>query len=498
MAELILSAVALGIAIPEFLKTLTKGLEQLAGIATKYRNAPQVLQEISLLARDLGQGKLTLNVSLAEWASRSEGLDPRLRESLYGYLQRLQAAITSTIIAVESLYDKDGALKRFYFSVIGERRLAKAAKKFHHWQTDFVQLIQLIEMEKRLTQRSPLLSDQELTIFNKGDGEDLVPVSGSKLLLLGKGEFKASNAGIQVINVLVERRALDVDEASIAQVATKLGSSRHDVGILDCIGHRRRNGVELVFRVPISFSAPLPLSEIIGSTMNGRIPYPLEARLELCRDLCRAVFSVHTSSFVHKNIRPENVLLFQTDELHGQIAPGRKQLGRPFLTDWLMLRTFDDLSTRRGAQEWIENIYRHPHRQGLQPQTRYNLGHDLYSLGVVLLEVALWESFIVSGDCPKLSQRYINAAVQVGHITPGTMDPARFLRKLTAPVLMQQTLLELAREEVPSRMGTTLSQLIVSCITCLEGGLGSACDFENSPDEVALRFHELVNESFVI
>ena len=498
MAELILSAVGVGIAIPEFAKTLTKSLNYLADMGRKYKNAPSIVQEICVFARDLGQGKLTLDVSLAEWATRVEDLDPKFKDSLQDYLQRLQEAVVETAGAIERLYDKDGSLKRFYFSTVGERRVTRAAKKFHRWHDDFIQMIELIEREKRLTHTASLLSSDQLVIFSKGDSDDLAPVSKSNLLFIGKGEFKSHNAVNCTISVLVERRALPIDEASVALVASRLMKANCDRGILACIGYRKNKDIELVFRVPDRFQNPQPLNEIIGNLSKGqRIPYALERRLELCHELCRAVFSVHTSSFVHKNIRPENILLFQnTCNDQQETASGCEELGVPFLTDWSMLRTFDDLSSRRGANDWVENIYRHPQRQSLQPQAKYNLGHDLYSLGVTLLEIALWESFISRREPAEISQRYEVMAMEIGQIAPGSMDPARLFRKLTAAVLVQQVMVKLAREEVPWRMGTSLSQLIVACLTCLEGGMGDKDDFENSPSDAALRFHGLVDESF--
>lgn len=47
-----------------------------------------------------------------------------------------------------------------------------------------------------------------------------------------------------------------------------------------------------------------------------------------------------------------------------------------------------------GDMSWDRNVYRHPLRQGNDPVDRYRMQHDIYSLGVCLLEVGLWESFV--------------------------------------------------------------------------------------------------------
>jgi hypothetical protein len=43
--------------------------------------------------------------------------------------------------------------------------------------------------------------------------------------------------------------------------------------------------------------------------------------------------------------------------------------------------------------KWEEELYHHPDRQSLQQNsedTRYSILHDIYSLGVVLLELGIW------------------------------------------------------------------------------------------------------------
>lgn len=47
-----------------------------------------------------------------------------------------------------------------------------------------------------------------------------------------------------------------------------------------------------------------------------------------------------------------------------------------------------------GDLEWERNLYRHPVRQGLWSEEAFIMQHDIYSLGVCLIEIALWQSFI--------------------------------------------------------------------------------------------------------
>jgi hypothetical protein len=43
---------------------------------------------------------------------------------------------------------------------------------------------------------------------------------------------------------------------------------------------------------------------------------------------------------------------------------------------------------------WYKDVYRHPSRQGEHPEEEYVMKHDIYSLGVCLLEIGIWTSLI--------------------------------------------------------------------------------------------------------
>jgi len=58
-------------------------------------------------------------------------------------------------------------------------------------------------------------------------------------------------------------------------------------------------------------------------------------------------------------------------------------------------------------------LYRHPERQGppdSMAEAKYNIGHDIYRLGVCLLEIGLWQSFVEYAEqTPKLSSILVDA-----------------------------------------------------------------------------------------
>lgn len=62
------------------------------------------------------------------------------------------------------------------------------------------------------------------------------------------------------------------------------------------------------------------------------------------------------------------------------------------LSWWSQARKRGDTSNRVGSAEnaWYLKVYRHPHQQfGRGHNNDYQIGHDLYALGVCLLEIGL-------------------------------------------------------------------------------------------------------------
>ncbi|KAK6222689.1 hypothetical protein LQW54_000870 [Pestalotiopsis sp. IQ-011] len=66
-------------------------------------------------------------------------------------------------------------------------------------------------------------------------------------------------------------------------------------------------------------------------------------------------------------------------------------LNHPFLLGFDFARPHSDPSIGRAEDNSELNIYRHPSRQGNMPRSHRKI-HDLYSLGVVLLEIGLWQT----------------------------------------------------------------------------------------------------------
>lgn len=207
---------------------------------------------------------------------------------------------------------------------------------------------------------------------------------------------------------------------------------------------------QMVFRIPNLHdeSPPRSLREVLLTKER----YPLEDSLGLARQISRSVMFVHTARFVHKNIRPETILVLSQDGASGHGAV-------PFLVGFEQFRPEDGATNMQGDSAWEKDLYRHPTRQGLSPEDSYRMQHDIYSLGVILLEIGLWESFVVQGDGD-------------GAFHPGKgLNISKFLsmRRQTAKARgIQGELLQIARKRLPAIMGSKYTQIVVMCLCCLD------------------------------
>ena len=214
-------------------------------------------------------------------------------------------------------------------------------------------------------------------------------------------------------------------------------------------------GFDLVFLNPLPCRTPRSLRCILLSDV-ARVP--LNDWFDLARQLARSVFFIHTAKFVHKNIRPETILCFQG---------GRSSLGKPFLVGFEKFRLDQGATHQFGDDAWERNLYRHPQRQGLHPEESYVMQHDIYSLGVVLLEIGLRTSFVDFRNDQKYSPSESCATSLLEPSVQGsTGDEIETTPCNTFGI--KENLIQLAESELPSTMGFKFTQVVISCLTCLD------------------------------
>lgn len=117
----------------------------------------------------------------------------------------------------------------------------------------------------------------------------------------------------------------------------------------------------------------------------GQEPHPsLSARLTLCAIIARCVHSLHAINWLHKSLRPDNIVFFSSSE--------KPNLNEPFLSGFEMSRpSIMDQLTEKPGFDPLKDIYRHPNAQSSQTDGTYRKSYDIYSLGLLLIEIALWK-----------------------------------------------------------------------------------------------------------
>ncbi|KAL1958928.1 hypothetical protein VTO42DRAFT_3481 [Malbranchea cinnamomea] len=446
-----------------------------------FRAAEALIQEaITCVEYHLQTTTWQLNLIRRVWDSLDEEHRYLQDQILRILLSKLEAAVLD-ISRVEKTYSDTSNSPRklptgwkkvkYAFSV--KECLDKTLKELEAWQKKFDPLWYL------LTRVAASAVDRELARREADRPKPFATVSHLRLMLREEPRIKVSiflpQEGLATAQrhsipfstcqllerpgsstLILESAACDSDASDISaftkdvrNLAGKLKNVEPTVfNLLECAGvvkvrnsaTQKPQSFDFLFKFPKHMQHPQSLRKIL---LSGNEDHSLTARFRLAKQLATSVCYVHTLGYVHKNIRPETVLIFDD---------GESSLGSLFLVGFTTFRMADVKTLRRGDLAREKNIYRHPDRQGLHPDADYIMQHDIYSLGVCLLEIGLWESFVISDmeDKQSLQQK------------------TRIRPYLTERGSIKSTLTALASDVLPKKMGDKYSQVVVNCLTCLD------------------------------
>ncbi|KAJ6259802.1 hypothetical protein Dda_5443 [Drechslerella dactyloides] len=171
------------------------------------------------------------------------------------------------------------------------------------------------------------------------------------------------------------------------------GHGENSTDLLRCIGYVEDNGNSypaLLYCLPSA-----GVSQTLYDYFNTAPAPSLGDRFFIAWSLASTVFDIHTSGWVHKNIRSRGILLSAAKE---------SSRPTPYLVGWTMARPQDKqmkiVSEARGELERKQErsqkpvvllepqFYMHADRYGGTTKG-FESKHDIYSLGVVLLEIGL-------------------------------------------------------------------------------------------------------------
>lgn len=141
----------------------------------------------------------------------------------------------------------------------------------------------------------------------------------------------------------------------------------------------------LVFERPGDVHASLPpisLHELLQTVRKPRVT----ERVTLAHAVAHCLLYLHAVNWLHKGLRSHNIIFFRTET--GQVA-----YDKPYLSGFDFSRPAKDAMTQ--IPDDIEyDLYRHPHAQSSThagERERFKRSFDIYSLGVMFVEIAFWK-----------------------------------------------------------------------------------------------------------
>ena len=215
------------------------------------------------------------------------------------------------------------------------------------------------------------------------------------------------DAGQMKKRVLVETKTLTTDHAAQKQVfnarVRRLVALLHspppinNYRIFECLGcvhEKDQNGYDryhLLFALPPAFqAAPKPgcfsLYSMLRDGKTNKTPseYPLDQRFRLAGLLANSVAYIHAAGWLHRNLNSNNILCMSES--------GDSEITMPFLGGFSFARFDDPKEVSEIDSKAAESFYHHPeYRARASTKVKYRRSYELYSLGVILVEIALWK-----------------------------------------------------------------------------------------------------------
>jgi Prion-inhibition and propagation len=360
-----------------------------------------------------------------------------LNNGLYSLIEPLEASILAKAVVGELLRTLDLARLRV---------LCTAAKATSN-ASDVASLAALRQRAVEITRFPDSIPDMELpgtskglTLFSAGRGERRTVGSyqGEKngtpeptKLVLVEWKIIESNLTGQ------EKEILDATTNSLAFFLNHNNKSE-GLRSLTCIGVTKpvsqsaesiRYG--LVYDLPGKSTEKKPLLSLFEMLRDDKNEIDLGNKFLIAQVLVQPLHELHVANWLHKAICSENVLFIRQSGASG--PRGQISASSVYLAGYEFSRPGRLRDPTQPAGDVVRSVYAHPAYRG--GDIKYRRLFDIYSLGVVLLEIGLWQNAVTS-------------------VRPG----------LTANNI-QELLIESCEEELGPAMGRVYRNAVHCCLT---------------------------------
>ncbi|PMD38712.1 hypothetical protein L207DRAFT_597323 [Hyaloscypha variabilis F] len=472
------------------LATALPGLVQIAiqlteKVSELYKNFRDAAKQIDLQQSTLLIQLIQIEADLYFVKTRSKDFTTPIQESLVDIIRHLVKSYRDVSEVFSFARGPDLKVRPGTWTLKVKSAVKVLMLEIEIWQRRFMELIQLLHCTGfGFREAAPFLAETihrtlpasraQILGVNLSKAMDKIrsksnalllnslPVSDKQLFDIPHSRLKVPDASAPRNDFVVEyRRYTRTDDIeylnSIARYSAEILAAADPctMHVLCCEGYVHRPDIrqfQTILNFPPGLGSPRTLRDLLSDSDPATEP-SLTVRVQLCKQIATAALYIHTASLVHKSIQPKAILLLRKLDSDGPLPrePSKPvkaaPLGIPFLTGF--------------------DIYSHPTRQG-QPTNKYTMAHDIYSVGVILLEIGLWRSFVVWNG-------FNNFMIDENVLKGGNAMLRRMKERQPRAGEEFKKLLEgVAAQELPNVMGERFCEVVLKCLGAVEGGLVEA------------------------
>ncbi|KAK4691704.1 hypothetical protein P7C71_g5352, partial [Lecanoromycetidae sp. Uapishka_2] len=315
---------------------------------------------------------------------------------------------------------------------------------------------------------------EQITVDSEPSNLD--PIGSNEVTITGSDETR-SEAVYKEMSVWVEWKKYDPEDNANSswirdrtqKLATLLGSRNkpEQFGTPQCLGYFNDETEErygLVYRKPDGIPPSQRPTSLLTLLQTLEMP-SLTMRITLAHAIARCLLYLHSVNWLHKGLRSENLILFTnfdgTLAFDVPIIAGFEYARPDWPGEW----------TDPPRPHSAHDTYRHPQ---VLSGTGSRKSHDIYSLGIVLMEIAYWKPIDTIMEMPPDKKQAKSKAKKVRNL------------------LLQGGYLNLIKGLVGDVYAAALRR-------CLTGGreLGIDDDANEKDTEVGARMQVLFSEQVV-
>lgn len=161
----------------------------------------------------------------------------------------------------------------------------------------------------------------------------------------------------------------------------------------------------------------------------------LEQRLLLAQQVASSIYSFGLVRWFHKDFNCRNIVFFRDSSPAANVM-----LSSPFISGFSISRPDDNKEKSLNKDLEARAIYLHPSLRTADPEKRpqYHRKFEIYSLGLLLLEIGIWNA--------------------IDRIVKSTLLPEDFKKKVV----------DRCTKDLPFFVGTQYRDIVLRCLTCAD------------------------------